>query len=759
MSRQDTHILPQNKGVAMASTTLPAIRRWFRACSAVVVVLCALRLCAAEVDLTVGPSCPQAMFAATEIQQALAARGLDTAISESDRTGAPQSISLAVAAPDDPDIGELQPEGFAIRVARDAVRGTYTIVGCDPGGLLYGGLELAEQIRIGGLDGVTPTIQNPHMALRGTKFNLPLDARTPSYSDVCDSAQHNIPVVWEFGFWKAYLDSLARHRFNTVTLWSLHPFPSMVRVPEYPDVALSDVKRSTVAWQEHYDLQGRGFDAPEILGNLETVKRMTIDQKIEHWRKVMRYAKDRNIDFYVMTWNIFVNGTEGKYGITDQIDNPVTADYFRQSVRQMFQTYPDLQGVGLTTGENMPSASAAQKEDWAFRTYGQGILDAAAAQPDRQFTLIHRQHMTGASAVIDRFAPVREKQNIEFVFSFKYAQAHVMSATRQPFSDSFVKDIRAADMKTIWTLRNDDNYHFRWGAPDFVREFIQNIPHDVSRGFYYGSDQWIWGREILSRALEEPRQLEIEKHWYHWMLWGRLGYDPSLTNDRIIGILQARYPEVDANKLFEAWQNASMIYPLVTGFHWGALDFQWYIEACKSRPEPAQTESGFHDVNRFITLPPHPGTDYVSIPNYVDAVVDGRKIEGTTPIALAARITAHASRAQQILQELPPSRDIANLELRGVLIDIEAMACLGRYYADKIHGATSLARYRKTSDLEDSSQAEDDLRRAAQWWARYVALAKVQYTNPLWTNRVGYVDWDALTEEVQKDIEIARRTN
>jgi hypothetical protein len=113
----------------------------------------------------------------------------------------------------------------------------------------------------------------------------------------------------------------------------------------------------------------------------------------------------------------------------------------------------------------------------------------------------------------------------------------------------------------------------------------------------------------------------------------------------------------------------------------------------------------------------------------------------------------------QILQELPSPRDIANLELRGVLIDIEAMACLGRYYADKIHGATSLARYRKTSELEDSSQAEDDLRRAAQWWARYVALAKVQYINPLWTNRVGYVDWDALTKEVQEDIEIARRTN
>jgi hypothetical protein len=744
----------------MSSLIVPSICRWCRGLAAVLAAVAASSLCAAEIGLRFDPACPPARFAASEIRQALAARGLDAVLSSEPGTSVASTvIRLALAAPDDPVVADLQPEGFALRVRGDDARQTYTVVSRDPAGVLYGGLELAEQIRIAGLDGVRATVQNPHLTLRGVKFNIPLDARTPSYTDVCDSAQQNIPVVWEFDFWKAYLDNLARHRFNAVTLWSLHPFPSLVRVPKYPDVALDDVLRSTVAWQENYDLQGRGFDAPEILGNLETVKRMTIDEKIEHWRQVMRYAKDRNIDFYVVTWNIFVNGTAGKYGITDTIDNPITADYFRHSVRQMFLTYPELKGIGLTTGENMPGASAVQKEDWAFRTYGQGVLDAAAAHPERQFTLIHRQHMTGAAAVLDRFAPLRAQENIEFVFSFKYAQAHVLSSMRQPFSDGFVREIRAAGAKTVWTLRNDDNYHFRWGAPDFVRAFIQNIPHDVSRGFYYGSDQWIWGREILSRTPQTPRQLEIEKHWYHWMLWGRLGYDPKLGNERIIAILQARYPQVPADKLFEAWQNASLIYPLVTGFHWGALDFQWYIEACKSRPGPAQTESGFHDVNRFITLPPHPGTDDVSIPKYVEMFVPGRALQGTTPIELSDRITAHASRAMQVLQQLPPARDIDDRELGGLLCDIETMSCLGRYYADKIHGATCLARFRQTKEIEDYSQAEDDLRRAAQWWARYVALARSQYRNPLWTNRVGYVDWDALTKEVQGDIELARRTD
>jgi len=138
---------------------------------------------------------------------------------------------------------------------------------------------------------------------------------------VCDAAQNNIIEMWSFDFWKQYIDCLARYRYNYVSLWSLHPFPSLVKVPDYPDVALADVKRSTVQWKERYSLNGVGFDAPEIVNNTETLKKMTIEQKIDFWRRVMRYGKERNVDFYFVTWNIFVNGTEGKYGITDDIDN------------------------------------------------------------------------------------------------------------------------------------------------------------------------------------------------------------------------------------------------------------------------------------------------------------------------------------------------------------------------------------------------------------------------------------------------------
>lgn len=696
---------------------------------------------AQPVTLEYDETIPQLAFAAREMHAAL-----KTMRDVSAEAPGPTKIVMQITP------NTEKPESFQIKTSPNWIR----ITGPDAAGVMYGGLEAAELIRIGGLDNICDDRQTPYMALRGTKFNCPLDVRTPSYTDVCDSAQQNIAQMWSLDFWTDYIDSLARHRYNYVSLWSLHPFPSMVKVPDYPDVALDDVKRSTVEWKEYYPRSGCGFDAPEILNNTEILIRMTMDEKIDFWRKVMRYGKERNVHFYVVTWNIFVNGTNGQYGITDNIDNPTTTDYFRKSVTQMFLTYPDLAGIGLTTGENMQKSTTREKEDWAFATYGQGVLDAAKAQPGRKITLIHRQHMTGALDIAEKFKPLVDHPDIDFIFSFKYAKAHVYSCTRQPFHQKFVKEIQGeGNLKTIWTLRNDDIYYFRWGAPDFVREFVQNIPHDVSRGYYYGSDQWIWGREFLSKAPETPRQLEIDKHWYQWMLWGRLGYDPTITNRRFTEIIGTRFPAADKEKLFTAWQSASMIYPLTTGFHWGPLDFQWYIEGCKSQEGLKQfgrTESGFNDVNRFITMKPHPSTGYVSIPDYVSRTLAGKQIEGISPLQVSAEIHKHADTALHLLKTLDGGSD---RELSKTLSDIRIIANLGKYYAHKIQAAANLERFRKSGVAMYRQEAVRELEKAAAYWRCYANLALMDYKNPLWTNRVGHVDWQELYREVLHDIEIA----
>jgi len=701
-------------------------------------------------------------FAVQEIASALRSRGLEV-VFFTGAPGDPESSSdnwhmnffRVEPQPGEP-LDEIGKEGFVLR--RESPGRHFVVLSKDSAGAMYGGLELAEQIRLHGIEGVENVARNPYMPMRGTKFNIPLDLRNPSYSDMSDSAQQNIATVWDFAFWRAYLDKLARDRYNFVSLWNLHPFPSMVKVPEYPDVALNDVWRSKIRFDEDYPTRTVGLVTPEMLANKEVVKQLDIAQKIDFWRRVMQYAKDRNIEFHVMTWNVFTYGVDGKYGITDAIDNPRTVDYYRASVREMFRTYPLLRGIGLTAGENMGAisgdASFEAKENWAFATYGQGVLDAARAEPSRQFRLIHRQHETRAQDIAKTFQPVIAQSNVDFVFSFKYAQAHALSSTTQNFHQDYLESLGA--LRTLWTIRNDDALMYRWAAPDFVREFIGKMPREKTQGFYYGSDMWVWGREFLARDRKLQHQLEVEKHWLPFLLWGRMGYDPDLDNERIAGLVGLRFPGLDAKKFLSVWQDASMIYPLVTGFHWADFDFQWYIEGCRSRPGPAKTASGFHSVETFIDQPVHPGTDNIPIPAYVAGVLAKQRPPGTTPFQVADQLDARADSVLASIKRFDKQRLTARqAEFDATLTDLLIMSSLGKYYAAKIRGATELALFRETREAAHQEKAVRHLELARQHWLQYTQRANRQYRNPLWTNRVGRVDWKELDDEVANDIELA----
>ncbi len=717
---------------------------------------------AGEITIQSDPQSAPVNFAVREIEAALKARG-DTSRRAGLQETVPGPRVLLVDNADRRTIDTLdvdttltaaiRNEGFSL--SRDGAGPTQviTVIGGGPGGVMYGGLELAEQLRLRGLTGIQSMDRAPYIARRGTKFNLPLDVRPPSATDIGDSAQANIATVWDFDFWRAYLDHLARDRYNYVSLWNLHPFPSLVKVPGYEDIALADVQRSTIRFDEYYSTRTEDIVTPAMLAQVETVRKMTIEEKIDFWRRVMQYAKDRNIDVYLVTWNIYTYGTGGKHGITDALTNPATVDYFRKSVAELFRTYPLLRGIGLTAGENIGAANSSfeAKEDWLFATYAQGVMDVAREQPGRAIRFIHRQHETRAADIARTFAPLAQTPNVDFVFSFKYAQAHVQSSTVQTFHQDFVPTL--GGLKTLWTLRNDDALMLRWAAPDFVREFITNLPRGVTQGVYYGSDMWVWGREFLDREPAAPRQLEVDKHWLDWLTWGRFSYDPLLSDDRITALIGQRFPGVDARALFAAWQDASMTYPLTTGFHWGQYDFQWYIEACKSRPQPALTASGFHDVNRFITLGVHPGTDNIPIPRYVEAVAAGAEVKGTTPLQVAEQLHRHADAALGTVAKLDAH---GNRELAATLADIEAMAWLGKYYGCKIRGATELALYRKTGKEVHQLAAIAQLTDAACHWDRYTALMGARYKNPMWTNRVGTVDWKIISAEVAHDVDIAR---
>ena len=637
-------------------------------------------------------------------------------------------------------------QSYRIERSGDQIR----VIGADEAGAMYGGLDIAEAIRIGTFDFLKSTENKPHIEKRGIKFNIPLDLRTPSYTDSSDAAQANIPEVWERDFWISYLDAMARHRYNVLSLWSLHPFPSMVKVPEFPEVALDDVWRTKAKLDDKFSFSGEGFVRPEMLANHEVVKTITMDEKIAFWRWVMQQAADRGITIYVFTWNVFTFGADGKHGITDSMENDVTKAYFRASVREMVKTYPLLGGMGITAGEGMPhDMDSKVKEKWLWDTYGEGVRDALKAEPKRDFNLIHRFHWTAQSDILDAF----KDYPCTFDFSFKYSVAHMYSITKPSFIQPLIDGI-APGRRTWLTVRNDDIYTFRFGDPAYAREYILNMPpRDKCAGFYMGPDGYCWGRDFLDRhPAPGKRPLVIEKQWYSFSMWGRLAYDPTLPDSHFERLLAAQHPKASSASLFTALQSASQVMPLITRFFWGDIDLKWFPEACWSHPR--SKGEGFYTVAKFMEGSAMPGAEVLCIRDWRKRLLSRAPMLETTPLQIADDLEAAAEQAFAALDSLREAAT-ADFELQKNVHDCEALAWLGRYYAAKMRGACALALFDASSDRFEHAAALRHLNEALSHWKHYAAVRDANHVPALY-NRLGYVDITAITEQVAADIEIAK---
>ncbi len=712
-------------------------------------VLCAAIGCVADVPvrsyrLEYDESLPQVAFAASRLVDALERRGA--------HVGGTNAVAIRFALED----GATKPGGFAIAKEGDA---GIAIVSADANGLMYGGLEAAEQLALHGV--IREARIDPCIQRRGIKMNIPLDARTPSYDDSGDAAQRNIAEMWSWDFWEAYLDRMAVNRYNVLSLWNPHPFPSMIKMEDYPDVALDDVCITTLEPGGRENEWGEPqMVSRNVVANLKVVRRMAIGEKIAFWKRVMQRAADRGIDLYFITWNVCPNaaaqpvepfyrtyGAElkgerpGAYGISNEMGNPKTVAYVRAAVRDFLLTYPNVKGIGTTAGEHMVDQSGPYtREQWIWETYGLGILDAKRAQPDRKVDFIHRVWNTD----MDKVMKFWDRYPDTFSASFKYARARLYSTPKPPFAAGHIEAMKKYGIKSWWNLRNDDIFVHRWGDPDYVRAFIANFDPECTAGFYMGSDGYVWGREFLEKRPALSGMLEFDKHWYRFMMWGRLAYRNDLDQAFFVAKLREHFPSADAERLYAAWQAASRIIPLVNRYHWRDWDYQWSVEGC------LDMRNGFHTVVDFIDNPTLAGSGLLSPAAYAEAVAAGKAVpEGVSPFSVAQELRALAEASLSGAAAL--HGQAADPEFEAVLGDIASMAWLGRYYACKIEAAAELALYRSNRDGRHKQRAVSQLEAAVPAWREYAGICGAHYHVQMLA-RTRRLDWEALAEEVKNDV-------
>jgi hypothetical protein len=746
-----------------------------------------LFVCLMAMDLTVyhDQTRPLSSFAVSEIQQAIKNSGGKLSVAplsawNSDGvsgnrvllTKRGDNIAGWTATP------AQKPQAYSVDVRKKSDdKRDILIVGYDDTGLSYGGLDVAEALSMNTFYALEKADYEPYVSERGIKFNIPLDARTPSYADASDSGQAALADVWNLDFWREYFDEMARQRLNTLSLWNLHPFPSLVTVPEFPAVALTDVKRTLVPY-ESTDLRGHDiWDAKDMGGpdNLSVVKTMSPAEKTMFWNQVIDLADARGVSVYWFTWNIHTDGLEGNpYGIIEDSEeaakkqlSEVTKHYFRASVRALLTSMPKLAGIGVTAGEQM-DGKVSNKAQWLADTYGEAMNDVrvgytakkpdgsdvvVAPSPTRSLRLINRLHEVSYGEIKKSFGKFAD--NLILETSHKYSVAHTIGTTKPTFKLGHINE--APDGDQVWlTVRFDSQYNARWADYDFVKAWVDHLPNKLNsenepriRGFYMGPDGYVWARR--PNAKNSPAgQLDIRRWWHTQYLFSRLSYNKNLSKTYFDQLVAARLniSVATATSLNQGLAHASRITPWLLRYFWeGGNDFQFFPEACI-------TIKRFLTVKRFSENKPMGkgdgnGQSVLTMTDFCKA-----ELKGETPINIADKIENEVNAALAAINGITANE--TQLELQQTLADIRISAAMGSYYMAKFRGARALKYSELDSANKDQHQkkAVAHLTDALARWKEYAALSGQHYY-PMWQNRASSLDLFAFIPYVASDIAFA----
>ena len=610
---------------------------------------------------------------------------------------------------------DLKPEAFRIR----AITGGYTVTGGDARGAMYGALDFAEQLELSAQ--VRDKEEQPSLAVRALKFNVPL----PGTGYLSEEDLANNQWFWSMDYWRKFLDMAARNRYNAITFWSAHPYGRMVRVPKYPEAA----------------------DVPAA----------ELDRNIAFFRQLFQLAADRGLDTYLVTWNIHVSRAfaQQHHVPAAGFDSPEIRDYQREAIKALFATYPMLTGLGTTAGERMDVMTAKQKMDWIADTYF-----AALKQVARPVPFILRYWQAEPEPLAAMLASANYPGPV--YLDIKFNGEHMYSSAEPHVLDRKWVALAHGRYRLLWHLRNDDLFILRWGDPDFVRETVRHMAGPDTAGFVEGSEVDVPGPDRIHTEAAKAHldwQYKFEKHWFRYMLWGRVGYNASEPDATWLGHFRRRFGAA-GDDVYEAMHQSGKIAPLITSYHWNYMNGDWYPEGSIGSWNTAYEQprvnyrraAMYHDVRTYIfnnTI----GGEMANIPEFVA----GSKKVG--PLEVADRLEQYGARALQLTararSHMERGAERGAKEFACTEADLMAYGNLGIYYAEKLRGAAHLARWVFGAGAQEQKQAVAHLELALKAWRGVVAATENHYLpHEVWL--FGQFDWKRYLPDVEADIGIAR---
>ena len=182
----------------------------------------------------------QQSLGVSRLSQSLKAKGYSLLLVDRSKASGKEEICVTMLTSDE----LIQKEGFSLSHANAGIE----VRALDELGAMYGLLELADMIDIHGLNQVPEKTVNSRFPFRAIKFNIPWGSYRRD-----ESLQLHKETVRDLKYWESFLDMMAYNRFNSLTLWSLHPFSYMIRPTNFP-LACSFDDAELKEWQDFWHL-------------------------------------------------------------------------------------------------------------------------------------------------------------------------------------------------------------------------------------------------------------------------------------------------------------------------------------------------------------------------------------------------------------------------------------------------------------------------------------------------------------------------
>ena len=515
------------------------------------------------------------------------------------------------------------------------------ILGGDAVGLMYGLLEVKNQLKAGRRI-IESKEESPNLMFRAIKFNLPWDSYRRS-----EALSLHYETCRDTSFWEAYLDMMTENRFNKLTLWNLHPFSYMVKTQKYPEgCSLSD--KDLAEWQKF-------------------------------WTALFRMAKNRGIETYLVNWNIFVSPEfakahgvcdyclEGKHFVPQGDTSAITKDFYRESIKAVIDTYPDLTGLGITLGEGMGNMTPEERQQWILDNYIQGIRMAS-----RKVKFIYRVPLSaGASSggatsvetekltrgVLDTLTCFDGPINIELKFNWSHAFStpHLVKVHGGKLNDVYWNPM-PKNYYLAWMMRNEDFFMLRWGQPDFIRKHIETNVKPHVNGYYVGSETYIPARDYITSLPGSSYRYAFDRQWMYYKTCGRLLYNPNTSDEFFKDAYEQRFPKVGA-KLFEAQTKASTVPLAIASWQNATWDFSLYSEgflhSVKIDDKKALKLISLEDMAEQIPMEPV----YLSINEFLQNENNVHK-NRISPIHLADSLELICNKALADVKDIKPAKKV-----------------------------------------------------------------------------------------------------